>query len=66
MSQPKPLKPCPFCGGRDADLVNCSVRIAEDEMAAWVECRGCGARTGDVSDSHADHLTASAHWNRRA
>ncbi|WP_422383241.1 hypothetical protein [Roseibium album] len=37
-----PFKPCPFCG--DAAFIRTS--YDEDECYwAWVECKGCGART---------------------
>lgn len=32
-----PLAPCPFCGGRDVDVVNTHT------PCYWVECRNCGA-----------------------
>lgn len=56
------LKSCPFCGDQ-AKLK--TVQCAEDEMSAWVECNGCGARTESFEDAYAPVSEAEHAWNRR-
>jgi Lar family restriction alleviation protein len=55
------LKPCPFCGGADEQLVQTFTRAA-DTFAYWsVECLGCGCEiASDASQAEADEQ-----WNTR-
>lgn len=52
-----PIKPCPFCGGKQVEIAR------TNENACWVECArySCGART----KSHATRAGGIANWNRR-
>ena len=74
------LKPCPFCGGRAAVIVEPRVLV----RCVWVECGECRASTqlqeysADVADSADDGVDllaqrlqaartrAAALWNARA
>lgn len=67
MSEEKPLKPCPFCGGeakvgvKTFDIFN---------VGAYVFCAECGSRTS-VFNSHtglyreSERMAVNA-WNNRA
>lgn len=54
------LKPCPFCGGKDAVLQDRGVMDGQ-LMLKFAWCQRCGART-----NAGDEATAIAAWNRRA
>jgi Lar family restriction alleviation protein len=66
------LKPCPFCGGENVGIY--AFNIVVD---ARVECRDCGASSGEHNAEHVDgesheeyearcvELAVTA-WNRRA
>jgi Lar family restriction alleviation protein len=57
------LLPCPFCGAKAKLIVH---RIAEDEMGAYVLCKGCGIQGQHFEDAFAPHGDAIAAWNTRA
>lgn len=54
------LKPCPFCGGKAEFYATCM-------DYAYVKCRECGARTGNIelSYEYATKDVAIEAWNRR-
>lgn len=55
------LKQCPFCGGKAEFYATCI-------DYAYVKCRKCGARTGNIALSY-EYSTkdvAIEAWNRRA
>ena len=47
------LKPCPFCGGQDFDVIG-------EALASSVRCKGCNAGTFTVGAKHAIKF-----WNTR-
>ncbi|MBQ7516394.1 MAG: Lar family restriction alleviation protein [Schwartzia sp.] len=55
------LKPCPFCGGRDLQLVR-----ALSTGRYVVECRGCRKQVYLNSVECMDRGNAIKAWNRRA
>lgn len=69
------IKPCPFCGGRDADLVTKWDSRTKSRFY-WVECNVCGGRGAskgvaewDSEEPNFDSYTAlmaTRAWNRRA
>lgn len=38
-------------------------RVAEDAVATWVQCAGCGAVGPEIEDADRDDATAVASWN---
>lgn len=40
-----------------------AARIAEDAMATWVQCAGCGATGESVEDAFRDDQGAAQLWN---
>lgn len=54
------LERCPFCGSREADLIDSGP--GNNQAAAWVCCRKCGA-TGPGSNFRDQ---AVKKWNERA
>lgn len=54
------LKPCPFCGSKDVELI----KAVPPEKRFWVECYNfsCGSRTGNIGRGK----WAIEAWNRRS
>lgn len=59
------LKPCPFCGSNNTQLV---VYTDEDLVKYYVQCFNCNAR-GSIAENTKDKLfdlcRANILWNRR-
>ncbi len=53
------LKPCPFCGGEAMPMGAKS--IIGSVYSGWVECKECGARSGETPPEFID-----LPWNERA
>jgi len=62
------LKPCPFCGEKDA--LKCEVRTSRDNVQeGWIECQNCGARgQTEYGQCPPDEMISLTHygWNERA
>lgn len=55
------LKACPFCGHRYITVKRIEYTCQEDSM--WFAlCHGCGARSGDATESKEQAIKM---WNRR-
>ncbi len=60
------LKPCPFCGSEELELINTHTPYY------WIECVSCCCEltcSGDYANTVADHKKAALNvigkWNRR-
>lgn len=55
------LKPCPFCGGTNINLLGSLVEEGGKMLSIVAECADCGARTRECNS----HREAIEFWNKR-
>lgn len=58
------LKPCPFCGSTDIDIVRCDDGCC-GALIRWFECCSCGCEK-PPDKSHPTDNEAIESWNRRS
>lgn len=60
------IKPCPFCGPRDApSLKECRTSPPFDEPLYWLQCVICSRTSVTAADDEEGRAEAAADWNQR-